>query len=166
MGNLWSQPQKRLIILRGLPGSGKSTLAKQLNETYGGKALIYSTDDYFISDGKYKLNLKKIKDAHIWNQERTEEAMKKDHGLIIINNCNARVWEAKPYVESAIKYNYTIEIMEPNTEWKNDIPELIKKADSRYSPKFIKQMNSEWDDDCTIKNILNSIEPWNKLKQS
>jgi predicted kinase len=169
MGISWSQPTKRLIVLRGLPGSGKSTLATQLNETYGGEGLIYSTDDFFIESGKYNLNMKKIKDAHMWNQKRTVDAMKEDSNLIIINNCNARLWEVRPYIEAAVKYNYTIDIHEPNTAWKNDTDELLQKSNGRHNLKYIKRMKAEWDDDFTIKNILASEAPWekqvHKLKQ-
>lgn len=164
MGNLWSQQSKKLIILRGLPGSGKSTLANQLNETYDNKAIIYSTDDFFISNGEFKLDLRKIKEAHTWNLERTIEAMKNNNNVIILNNCNAKKWEAKSYVEAAALNNYSIDIQEPNTSWKFDVDELVKRSNSRHSPKFIKKMKDEWEDDFTILNILNSEKPKNKYK--
>ena len=55
---------KTLILLRGLPGSGKSTLAKQLvNKDYAHK----EADMFFVdSEGNYKFEPSKIKDAHAW----------------------------------------------------------------------------------------------------
>jgi len=52
---------KTLIIMRGLPGSGKSTKAKLFA---GEKGLIYSTDDFFIIDGKYIYDPTKIVEYH------------------------------------------------------------------------------------------------------
>ena len=168
MGNYVFSPAaqtKRLIIIRGLPGSGKAVLASQLKDTYGQDSVVYSTDDYFIDPtGEYKLKLNRIKVAHLWNQNRTMEAMKEGKNTIIINNCNARKWEAKPYVETAIKFGYTVEIQEPNTAWKRNIPELINRSNGRYSPKFVHKMNSEWDTEFTVESILASTAPWEHNK--
>ena len=46
---------KKLIINRGIPGSGKSTSAKKLAP----KEQIFSTDDYFMKNGKYIFDGKK-----------------------------------------------------------------------------------------------------------
>lgn len=164
MGNYWFYPvtdSKRLIIVRGLPGSGKSMLSDQLKDTYGGDSVIYSTDDYFLDDsGEYKLKLNRIKVAHLWNQNRTVDAMKEGKKTIIINNCNVRRWEAKPYVQAAVKFGYAVEILEPNTVWKNDVNELINRSNGRYSPKFVIKMKDEWDTNFTVESILASVPPW------
>lgn len=36
---------------------------------------------------------------------------------VVIDNTNIRIWEFKPYVMMAIKYEYEIFIAEPNTPW-------------------------------------------------
>jgi adenylate kinase family enzyme len=47
--------------MRGLPGSGKSTKARKIAGEVG---VIYSTDDFFMIDGKYIYNPKLIGDYH------------------------------------------------------------------------------------------------------
>jgi len=103
MGNFgFGSREKTIIILRGLPGSGKTTLANQLCKRRG---VVYSTNDYFTNDnGDYKFRPYKLKEAHLWNQQRTAAAMEKGVNLIVINNINIRKWEAKPYVKMAIEH--------------------------------------------------------------
>jgi len=157
MGTFFSK-QKKLIILRGLPGSGKTTLAKQIANNYG---LIFSTNDYFYQkDGSYKFNAKKLKDAHFWNQDRATHAMSKNKPLIIINNNHIRKWEARPYIEVALKYNYDIEIIETDTPWRNNINELATRNNFNVPIKVIENMLNDWESDFTITNILNSRAPW------
>jgi adenylate kinase family enzyme len=43
--------------MRGLPGSGKSTKAKELA---GEQGLVFSTDDFFMVNGKYIFDPKMI----------------------------------------------------------------------------------------------------------
>jgi adenylate kinase family enzyme len=50
-------PPKTLILMRGLPGSGKSTKAQILA---GKDGLIFSTDDFFMVNGKYVYDAKMI----------------------------------------------------------------------------------------------------------
>jgi NEDD4-binding protein 2 len=50
--------------MRGLPGSGKSTKAKALA---GEEGLIFSTDDFFMVNGKYEYDAKMIGDYHTKN---------------------------------------------------------------------------------------------------
>jgi adenylate kinase family enzyme len=53
--------KKELVLMRGLPGSGKSTKARKIAGEVG---VIYSTDDFFMIDGKYIYNPKLIGDYH------------------------------------------------------------------------------------------------------
>jgi NEDD4-binding protein 2 len=85
--------QKTLYILRGISGSGKSYLSKQIIKEHDGKGEIFSTDDYFMKDGKYVFDGKKLGIAHDWNQKRSFEAMKKGITPIIIDNTNTCKWE-------------------------------------------------------------------------
>ena len=50
-----------LVLMRGLPGSGKSTKA---NKIAGEKGIVYSTDDFFMVDGKYVYDVKMIGEYH------------------------------------------------------------------------------------------------------
>ncbi len=156
MGNYFAK-EKRLVIMRGLPGSGKTTLAQKITNNYG---VVYSSDDYFMEDGEYKFQAKKLKDAHLWNQQRTKGAMEKEESLIVVDNCNVRKWESKPYVKLANEHGYTVEFMEVDTPWNRDLEELIKHNTHGVPKKFIKRMLDSWEDDFTIENVLNSKAPW------
>lgn len=158
MGNLLCN-SKKLIIMRGLPGSGKSTLARQLADD---KGVIHSTDDYFITDGVFTYESYKIKDAHIWNQNRTNDAMIKGTKLIIIDNCNVRKWEAKKYVELAKQYDYEVQFVEANTPWARDVYECSKRNTHGVPRPVIDRMNAEWDDNFTVESVLESKAPWEK----
>ena len=81
--------------MRGLPGSGKSTKAKELA---GDKGVIYSTDDFFMVEGKYIYDPTKIIDYHSQNLQRTKKSMLQEQPLIIVDNTNICLWEMRRYV--------------------------------------------------------------------
>jgi len=149
-----SRKIKTLIIIRGLPESGKSTLANQLLDTYV-VGNIFSTKDYFINrNGKYSINHKKYKDAELWNVNRVKNSMEEEDEnskMIVIDNNNIRLWEAKPYVLLAQKYNYKIVILEANYN-KN-----IKKT------RYLNKLKDKYVDNklYTVENIVNSMPPKN-----
>ena len=60
--------------------------------------MIYSTDDFFMVNGKYEYDPKMIGDYHARNLERTVKAMLQGKPLIVIDNTNIRLWEMKKYV--------------------------------------------------------------------
>jgi hypothetical protein len=47
--------------------------------------------------------------------------------LIVCDNTNMRLSEAKPYVDLADRYGYSVEIKEPQTPWKLDAEELARR---------------------------------------
>jgi len=92
-----------IVLLRGVSGSGKSTFARVL----GGKH--YEADMFFVdSDGVYKFNPKKLKEAHKWCHSSVELSMSNREDLIVVSNTFTQEWEIKPYYELAKKYNYTV----------------------------------------------------------
>ena len=99
MGNYFVKQEKSLIIIRGLPGSGKTTLSNNIKGSKPpGYAMIISIDDYFTHDNYYIFDPRKLHDAHLFTQKRTEEAMKDNTSMIILDNNNVRMWESKFYV--------------------------------------------------------------------
>lgn len=115
---------KDAYILRGLPGSGKSTLAEiiaaRVNDDYweGGGSEIHTTDDYFMVDGIYQFNHKKLGVNHALNQTAFKEdceRLSKDGesilSLIICANCNMQKWEMEPYIKAAKDNGYSVHII-------------------------------------------------------
>lgn len=156
---------KTLILMRGVSGSGKSTVAKQLANRLGGT--LFSTDDFFMKDGKYHFDQNLIAVNHQRNQARTEEAMSKGESPIIIDNTNSQAWEMKPYYELAQKYGYQIEIKQPGDQ---DFPEvgfdeLMRRQSQRagenkaMSPEMVKGMMGQYQPNVSLDDIKNSQPP-------
>ena len=158
MGNFFAK-EKKLVILRGLPGSGKTTLAKHITRQHG---VVYSSDDYFMENGVYKFQAKKLKDSHLWNQDRTRVAMENGERLIVIDNTNVRKWEAKQYVKLGIEHGYKIIFKEVDTPWRFDVVELVRRDTNGVPRAIIARMLEQWENDFTVDNVLNSKAPWDK----
>lgn len=94
---------KTLNILRGLPGAGKSTLAKQL----GGIHL--EADMYFIDPitQEYKWDANRIKHAHEWCLNLTQDYMVGNHDITVSNTFTTEK-ELEPYLKLAEKYGYKV----------------------------------------------------------
>jgi len=156
---------KKMIIARGISGSGKSTLAQQLGK--GG--VIYSTDDFFMREGKYQFDSKLLSKAHQWNQDRTEKAMQEGKPLIVIDNTSCSKWEMRKYVQLAQKYGYDIEIREPDwhpdlktKEGKWNIDFLRGRNKHDVPPEVLQRMIDRYDYNPSIEDILKSKAPWEK----
>jgi NEDD4-binding protein 2 len=150
--------RKILYIMRGLPGSGKSTLAQQLGQ--GG--VVFSTDDFFMEDGKYNFNPKMLGKNHASNYARTVEAMKRGISPIVVDNTNTQSFEMKNYVLAGQQYGYTIEFREPQTEWAWNAPELAKRNTHGVPEDKIQQMIDRYDPNTDMDYIINSKAPWEK----
>ena len=100
---------KNLYLLRGLPGSGKSTLARQIGDVF------VEADMFFNSDGEYKFDGSKIKDAHAWCKATDREWMEinfNTYGLeyenIAVSNTFTQEWEMEDYYQLANEYGYKV----------------------------------------------------------
>jgi len=98
---------KTLYIVRGVPGSGKSTFAKSLGGAH------FETDNYFMSDGEYKFDFTKIKEAHKWCQDSVNTAMILNHTtgqneVIVVSNTFTQEWEMQPYFDMAEIWGYRV----------------------------------------------------------
>ena len=93
---------KILYIVRGLPGSGKSAFAKSIAPVH------FEADMFFMNDGEYKFDFSKIKEAHQWCQESTQDAMVSGSPKVAVSNTFTQEWEMKPYYEMAEKYGYMV----------------------------------------------------------
>jgi predicted kinase len=170
-------------------GSGKSTLAKTiLTVEENSEGIIFSTDDYFMqpdpitNELTYQFDISKLSDAHEWNQQRCEQAMKawltnpepdsqyadqqiQRHRVIIIDNTNVQKWEAKPYIQLCLNYQFAtmenIYIREPDTPWWKDqnLEEMAKRNTHEVSAEIIGRMLERWEVFESIQAILDSQKP-------
>lgn len=134
----------KMVIMVGVPGSGKSTLAKKLAEEL--EAVIISTDSIFESQ-KYtsmEVDLMKgttsiscvsplyffvpefIGQAHKINQAKARAALSQGVN-VVIDNTNLTEWERQPYLKMAEEAGYEVEVVEPDTPWKDDPIECFKR---------------------------------------
>jgi len=149
----------RLILMRGVSGSGKSTLAREIASQYRDSA-VYSTDDFFMVEGKYKFDPRMLSRNHFKNFKRVQKAMEDFVHCIIVDNTNLQKWEMLAYVEEAITRGYQIEIKEPEPvsieelvkrqelrkdENKNLSREVIERQLERYQPTTIEELISACD---------------------
>lgn len=143
-----SKSGRILYLMRGLPGSGKSNLAKRLTKN------VFSTDDYFIKNGKYEFDFEQIEQAHEWNQQRVEDELKLGTKKIAVDNTNTSAWEMTPYVRLAMRYDYNIVLVEPDTGYKWDVDILLSKTKHNVSKDKMQLMLDCYDHDPSLEDIL------------
>jgi predicted kinase len=100
---------KNLYLLRGLPGSGKSTLAREIGDAF------VEADMFFMSNGEYKFDGSKIKDAHAWCKSTVREWMEINDNTwgiefanIAVSNTFTQEWEMEDYYKLAEEYGYKV----------------------------------------------------------
>lgn len=109
----------KMFLICGIPGSGKSTKAEEIKAKYLSKPIEhYEADMFFYVNGEYKWNPKKLHYAHQWCKNAVEIAMKNGNDVIVSNTFLTKV-ERAPYFELAKKYNYNIQVIECNGNFKN-----------------------------------------------
>lgn len=97
-------------ILQGLPGSGKSTYAR----TVADKHLIFSADNFFMVEGVYTFDSRKIQAAHDACLRGFAETFNKCFGeekIVIVDNTNTTVLEVAPYYRLAQAYGAKVDIL-------------------------------------------------------
>jgi predicted kinase len=148
------QNNKEFIIMRGLHGSGKSTLAKQLA---GKTGVSFSSDDFFMENGKYNFDVSKIGEAHEWNYNRAMRAVDQGISPVILDNTNVSMEDLKklkPVVQYAIQHGYVPRIEETKTPWAFNAEELAKKNTHGVPLEYIRERIKDWAPNPTIQNIL------------
>jgi hypothetical protein len=90
----------RLVLIRGLPGSGKTTKAMgYVNDGY--KHL--EADMFFMVEGEYRFDAKRLPEAHAWCLEQAREALNAAE-FVCVSNVFATVEDIKPYSELGMEY--------------------------------------------------------------
>ena len=138
------QSSLTMLILRGLPGSGKSSLVGRILKTYP-QAEVCSADTYFTqADGSYQYDRDKIKEAHIFSQEKAEALCKDACNLVIVDNTNVKRWELQPYLNIATRFRYSVVILEPQTPWAKDPEQLALRNSHQVKENVIRKKLKEW----------------------
>ena len=151
-----------LILMRGVSGSGKSTLAEKICSEQS-FAVIVSTDDFFMVEGVYKFDPKKLGEYHAANVRRTEEAMVERCPCVIVDNTNTQAWEMKPYVELAVKHGYSVKIVEPEpVSFEELMARQAKRADQNKAlpAEVVKRMLDRFEHNVTVETIIASKRPF------
>lgn len=152
----------KLILMRGVSGSGKSTLARKLSEEIVG-AVIYSTDDFFMVNGEYRFDPKRLGEYHGHNVRCTEDAMVEKRPCIIVDNTNTQAWEMKPYVELAVTHGYTVKIVEPEpVSFEELMARQAQRSDQNKAlpAEVVKRMLDRYEQNVTVDTILASKRPF------
>jgi NEDD4-binding protein 2 len=152
-----------LYLMRGVSGSGKSTLAREIAEKAGCHAVIYSTDDFFMVDGEYRFDPKRLGEFHASNVNRAEEAMADQCECVIIDNTNTQAWEMKPYVELAEEYGYDVRIVETDpVSFDELMARQARRADQNkaLSAEIVLRMIGRYESNVTVETILASVRPF------
>jgi len=98
---------KRAFIMRGVSGSGKSTIAEML--AADDDAMIFSTDQYFMVDGKYVFDPTKLKENHAKNLQAWIDAVENElYATVVCDNTNTTDWELRLYRETAEDNGYQV----------------------------------------------------------
>jgi dephospho-CoA kinase len=130
-----------LIILRGLPGSGKTTFANLIGASGAGCA-HFEADMFFETEGKYKFDGSKLKEAHKWCLNKVEWSMLYGNlHQIIVSNTFTQEWEMEPYFKLAEEneWKVTTVIVENRHDGKNihSVPdEKIQEMKKRFDIKL------------------------------
>ncbi len=139
---------KICYILRGLPGTGKSMLARTMEMGWG-YAKSFSTDDYFMVNGKYQFDPSKLGEYHQKNLNAADDYMKsfKDsHNTImcIIDNTNTQHWEYEKYIQSAENNGFMVQIITIDWDAK-DIPLYAERNSHGVPEEAIQRMADRWE---------------------
>lgn len=98
----------KVTILRGVPGSGKSTYC---SKNYPGAA-VFSADDFFMVDGVYVFDSKKLPQAHGQCLRYFVEHVQRGPVMpAVVDNTNTAVMEIAPYAALALAYGWELEIV-------------------------------------------------------
>jgi predicted kinase len=103
----------KVRILRGTSGAGKSTYTK----TFYPNAVVCSADDYFMVDGKYQFDSKKLSEAHGACLRKFVEIVvdlalnRPFDTTVVVDNTNCSIAEIAPYAALALAYGADLEII-------------------------------------------------------
>lgn len=106
-------PQRIIIILRGVSNSGKSTFAEYLKDIFywnvDKSCEICCADDFFENEkGDYTFDASKLDLAHRLCKNKFTKSLQNGVELVIVANTNIKPSHFDFYIETAKEYGYTL----------------------------------------------------------
>lgn len=141
--------------MQGIPGSGKSTVANAIATSddpnahpselfHQEQASVYSTDEFWMKDGKYEFDISRLGEAHHWNQMRATKAMKFGTTRVIIDNTNIKNRDIVPYLIAGHMYGYAIHVVRVETPVETCIARQANRPEDRRIPEdVIRRMHDQ-----------------------
>lgn len=134
-----------------MPGSGKTYLSNGLYGMYLSTDIIVSAPGPMFPNMIYLWHPDMIRESHHVNQIKCKRGMELGIEDIIVDNTNTTWKEILPYVKLAKEHGYTVEIMEPDTDWKFDVSECFKRNTHKVPLESIQKMFDRWETTESIK---------------
>lgn len=125
-----------LYLIIGIPGAGKSMKAREIIANSKNLIAHYEADMFFEQDGQYNFNRTLLWKAHLWCQQKTEEAMKTGVD-VIVSNTSLTPRERRVYLALAKQYHYNVEVITCTGNYKNihGVPdETLERMKERFVP--------------------------------
>lgn len=97
--------------MRGCPGSGKSTMATKILNDFKDNGVfgeICSTDSFFITNGEYTFDAKKLAFHHKLCYEKAVNLFNHNVKLVILDNTNVRRTDFVHYIQQAMLHQYIV----------------------------------------------------------
>ncbi len=98
---------KLVKLMRGLPGCGKSYIARREFPN----ALILSTDDFYVVNGKYEFLPEKLSQYHNATVRKFIDALAAGVETIVVDNTNLRITEVILYYRLAEVFFYDVQVV-------------------------------------------------------
>lgn len=135
---------KKLFLMQGVPGSGKSTIADSIALSFNtfvedwedeDRAIILSTDNwrYREWDNTYDFDPAKNATFHHECQKACIKEMQNGREIIIIDNTNIQEWQARPYIELAKIFEYSVTVVSVDC----GLDEAIRRQEARTEDRRV-----------------------------
>lgn len=137
--------RKTVLLNRAIPGSGKTAIARSISDTLASNGLHvgnHSTDDYFMRDGRYCFDVRKLMEYHQRNLLAFQRDLEVGKDGVICDNTNLLPWQTAPYTRLARRYGYRIVFLNfpPREFWKHIRAQQVR----RRSPTRTRFQRMRW----------------------
>ncbi|XP_029015411.1 2',3'-cyclic-nucleotide 3'-phosphodiesterase [Betta splendens] len=136
---------RALVVLRGLPGSGKSVLAGAIANAYKDNCTVISADDYGVKPESPETSA----DGYKALDEATVACCSAKTALsvlIVVDDTNHTQDRLLRLEEIAEVHNLVVIFLEPQTEWRGDPAQLMKKTKRGLNEAQLKAMKGQFEE--------------------